>query len=142
MISFNEAYQIVLEQTKEYGSEIVPLKNAMGRVLTEDVLADRDFPPFNRSTKDGIAINYDAVEHGRRSFEIKGTLPAGKPTIPFVDAEGCIEIMTGAMVPYETDTIIMYEEVQIAHDIATITKVPKRGQNIHLRGSDEKKEQF
>ena len=139
MISFSEAYQIVLEQTKEYGSEIVPLKKAIGRVLTEDILADRDFPPFNRSTKDGIAVNYDAVEHGRRSFEIKGTLPAGKPTIPFVDAEGCIEIMTGAMVPYETDTIIMYEDVQIAHDIATITKVPNRGQNIHLRGSDEKK---
>jgi molybdopterin molybdotransferase len=139
MISFNEAYQIVLEQTKEYGSEMVPLKNALGRVLMVDILADRDFPPFNRATKDGIAINYDAVEHGRRSFEIKGTLPAGKPTIPFVDAEGCIEIMTGAMVPYETDTVIMYEDVEIAHDIATITKIPNRGQNIHLRGSDEKK---
>jgi len=139
MISFDEAYQIVLEQTKEYGSEIVPLKDAMGRVLMEDVLADRDFPPFNRSTKDGIAINYDAVEHGRRSFVIQGTLPAGKPTIPLVDAEGCIEIMTGAKVPYETDTIIMYEDVEIAQDIATISKIPSRGQNIHLRGSDEKK---
>jgi len=139
MISFDEAYQIVLEQTKEYGSEMVPLKSAMGRVLAEDIQADRDFPPFNRSTKDGIAINYDSVENGRRSFEIQGTLPAGKPTIPFVDAEGCIEIMTGAKVPYETDTIIMYEEVEIAHDIATITNIPKRGQNIHLRGSDEKK---
>ena len=139
MISFSEAYQIVLEQTRAYGSETVPLKNAMGRVLTEDILADRDFPPFNRSTKDGIAINYDAVERGRRSFEIKGTLAAGKPTIPFVDTEGCIEIMTGAMVPYETDTVIMYEDVEIAHDIATIAKIPARGQNIHRRGSDEKK---
>jgi molybdopterin molybdotransferase len=139
MISFDDAYGQVLNMTRDYGTETVPIKKAIGRVLAEDVLADRDFPPFNRATKDGIAIHFDAVENGRRSFEIKGVLAAGKPTIPFVEPETCIEIMTGAVVPFETDTVIMYEDVAIQDDIASLKKVPVRGQNIHGRGSDQKK---
>jgi molybdopterin molybdotransferase len=139
MISFEEAYKIVLSQSQDYGEEVVSIKNAMGRVLAEDILADRDFPPFNRSTKDGIAINYDAVENGRLNFEIKGVLAAGKPTLTLEESDGCIEIMTGAVVPFETDTVVMYEDIKIKDDIASLKKIPNRGQNIHLRASDEKK---
>ena len=71
MISFEEAYKIVLNHSRGYGSESVPLINSMGRVLAEDIYADRDFPSFNRATKNGVAINFDAIEHGRRSFIIK-----------------------------------------------------------------------
>ncbi len=139
MISFNEAQKLVLNQFRDYGTEQVDLVKSVGRYLAEDILADRDFPPFNRATKDGIAINHDAVENGRLSFEIKGVLPAGHPTIPFVEPEGCIEIMTGAVVPFETDTVIMYEDVIIKDDIASLKKMPVRGQNIHRRGSDHAK---
>jgi molybdopterin molybdotransferase len=139
MISFNEAQNLVLNQFHDYGTEQVDLLKSVGRYLAEDILADRDFPPFNRATKDGIAINHDAVENGRLSFEIKGVLPAGHPTIPFVEPESCIEIMTGAVVPFETDTVIMYEEVIIEDDIASLKKIPVRGQNIHRRGSDHHK---
>ncbi len=139
MISFNEAQHLVLNQFRDYGSEQVDLVNSNGRYLAEDIHADRDFPPFNRATKDGIAINHDAVVTGRLSFEIKGVLPAGHPTIPFVEPEGCIEIMTGAVVPFETDTVIMYEDVIIKDDIASLKKIPVRGQNIHRRGSDHQK---
>ncbi|NNJ88695.1 MAG: molybdopterin molybdotransferase MoeA, partial [Eudoraea sp.] len=139
MISFNEAQQLVLSQFRNYGTEQVDLVKSAGRTLAEDILADRDFPPFNRATKDGIAINYDAIENGRLSFEIKGILPAGNPTIPFVATESCIEIMTGAVVPFETDTVIMYEDVVIKDEIASIKKIPVREQNIHRRGSDHSK---
>ncbi len=139
MISFNEAQNLVLSQARDYGTEQVDLVKSAGRYLAEDILADRDFPPFNRATKDGIAIKYDAVENGRLSFEIKGVLPAGQPTIAFVETESCIEIMTGAVVPFETDTVIMYEDVIIKDDIASLKKIPVRGQNIHRRGSDHNK---
>ncbi|MEZ2414269.1 molybdopterin molybdotransferase MoeA [Muriicola sp. E247] len=139
MISFKDARQLVLDQQRNFGTETVPLSASLHRILAEDVFADRDFPPFNRSTKDGIAIDFKAVENGRLSFEIAGTLPAGEPPIPFVESESCIEIMTGAVVPYETDTVVMYEEVEIKDDIATITKIPHQGQNIHRKGSDHKK---
>ncbi|NNK09707.1 MAG: molybdopterin molybdotransferase MoeA [Flavobacteriaceae bacterium] len=139
MISYQDALQHVLDQSRSFGSEMVPLTEALNRILAEDVFADRDFPPFNRSTKDGIAIAYEAVENGRLSFEITGTLPAGEPTIPFVETNSCIEIMTGAVVPFETDTIVMYEEVEIKGGIATITKIPRKGQNIHTKGRDQQK---
>jgi len=139
MISFEEAYKIVLNQFQDYGAESVPSTNIMGRVLAEDLFADRDFPPFNRAMKNGIAINFDAIEHGRRSFEIKGILAAGKPTFPFLETGDCIEIMSGAVVPYEADTVIAYEDLSIEKDIATVHNVPVKGQNINLRGSDKLK---
>ena len=139
MISFEEAHKIVLNQSRDYGSESVPMINAMGRVLAEDIYADRDFPPFNRATKNGIAINFDAIEHGRRSFEIKDILAAGKPTVPFLETEECIEIMSGAVVPFEADTVVMYEDLSIVKDIVTVNSIPVRGQNICLRGSNQLK---
>jgi molybdopterin molybdotransferase len=139
MISFEEACIIVLNQFQDYGSESVPLTNIMGRVLAEDLFADRDFPPYNRAAKNGIAINFDAIEHGRRSFEIKGILAAGKPTFTFLETGDCIEIMSGAVVPFEADTIIMYEDLSIEKDIATVHNVPVKGSNINLRGSDKLK---
>ncbi|NER11281.1 molybdopterin molybdochelatase [Muriicola jejuensis] len=139
MITYKEALSLVLEQHLEFGTEVVPLTEAYNRVLAEEIHADRDFPPFNRATKDGIALAYEAIENGRLSFEITGVLPAGKPVIPLEEPEGCIEIMTGAVVPYETDTVVMYEHLEVDGDIATLKKIPEQGQNIHLRGSDHRK---
>jgi molybdopterin molybdotransferase len=139
MISFQNALDRVLEQQVDYGAEEIPLENANWRILAEDIRADRDFPPFNRATKDGIAIAYEAVENGRLAFEVKGVLAAGQPTIAFVDTEACIEIMTGAVVPFETDTVVMYEDLVIQDDIASLKKIPERGQNIHPKASDRKK---
>ncbi|MGB5356298.1 MAG: molybdopterin molybdotransferase MoeA [Eudoraea sp.] len=139
MISFEEAYKIVLNQSRDYGSESVPLINSMGRILAEDIYADRDFPPFNKATKNGVAINFDAIERGRRSFEIKGILAAGKPTFPFLETQDCIEIMSGAMVPFEADTVVKYEDLSIEKDIVTVNNIPVRGQNVCPRGSNQLK---
>ncbi|WP_372975374.1 molybdopterin molybdotransferase MoeA [Muriicola sp.] len=139
MINYSSALSLVLEQPLDFGTEEVLLTDSRGRVLAEDILADRDFPPFNRATKDGIALRYEAVENGRLSFEISGVLGAGQPVIPLEEHESCIEIMTGAVVPYETDTVVMYEHLSVEGDIATLQKIPERGQNIHLKGSDHHK---
>ncbi len=139
MINYSSALSLVLEQPLDFGTEEVLLTDSHGRVLAEDILADRDFPPFNRATKDGIALRYEAVENGRLSFEISGVLGAGQPVIPLEEHESCIEIMTGAVVPYETDTVVMYEHLSVEGDIATLQKIPERGQNIHLKGSDHQK---
>ncbi|GGD38961.1 molybdopterin molybdotransferase MoeA [Muriicola marianensis] len=139
MISYSDALALVLEQHLDFGTEEILLTETYGRVLAEDIHADRDFPPFNRATKDGIALRYEAVENGRLSFEIAGVLAAGQPVIPLEEQESCVEIMTGAVVPYETDTVVMYEHLTVEGDIATLQKIPERGQNIHLKGSDHKK---
>ncbi|MBU2905597.1 molybdopterin molybdotransferase MoeA [Arenibacter algicola] len=139
MISFKDAYKKVLDLYQDFGHEQVPLETAMGRVLAEDIVADRNFPPFNRATKDGIAINYDAVEKGNTSFKIEGVLAAGMPSQLLENTSNCLEIMTGAVVPGNADTVVMYEHLIIENGSATLTKTPNRGQDIHLNGSDQKK---
>lgn len=138
MISFEEAYRKVLEHPLNLGNESVLLMQSMGRVLSEDILADRDFPPFNRSTKDGIAINFSAIEKGISRFKVAGVLSAGMAQQTLFSDENCLEIMTGAVLPSNADTIIMYEETEIEKGWATISKTPNKGQNIHKRGSDTK----
>src|SRR5690606_19752562 len=105
MISFKDAYQKVMALYQDFGHEQVSLETAMGRVLAEDIVADRNFPPFNRATKDGIAINFSAFEKGRTTFKIEGVLAAGMPSRPLSDISNCLEIMTGAVVPENADTV-------------------------------------
>ncbi|HEA22533.1 hypothetical protein LCGC14_1055800 [marine sediment metagenome] len=139
MISFETAFQKVLHFTLDWGEEKVSQLQANGRVLTEDIKADRDFPPFDRSTKDGIAINFSGIEKGLDIFKVEGILSAGMPQQSLSSDTHCFEIMTGAVLPNNADTVIMYEEIEIEAQLANISKRPKKGQNIHSKGSDEVK---
>lgn len=139
MITFDEAFKEVLRHSLELGGETILLAHSMKKILAEDILADRDFPPFDRATKDGIAIKYSAIEKGRQAFKIEGVLSAGMPQQTLISDTNCLEIMTGAVLPQNADTVIMYEEVTMVNGIATIETTPKKGQNIHGKGSDEKK---
>ncbi|MFT6929917.1 MAG: molybdopterin molybdotransferase, partial [Candidatus Paceibacteria bacterium] len=113
MITFQEAYQKVMTFKQDYGSEKVDLLQAVGRVLVDNIKADRDFPPFDRATKDGIAINYTAVKNGIKKFKIEAIIAAGSPKINLGQEHNCVEIMTGAVVPENADTVIMYEHITI-----------------------------
>jgi molybdopterin molybdotransferase len=136
MINFEEAYQKVMQHTLDLGVGGVGLMKCNGRTLAEDIMADRDFPPFNRATKDGIAINYSAIEKGVKRFKIEAVLSAGMPQTTLGDTANCVEIMTGAVIPQNADTVIMYEQVTIENGIATLSKEPTKGQDIHKKGSD------
>jgi molybdopterin molybdotransferase len=139
MITVEEAEQIILAQLKDYGTETVPFEKALGRVLAEDIKADRDLPPYNRVTMDGIAIAYKAIEQGITTFKIKATQAAGEQSIDIDHLDECIEIMTGAALSSSVDTIIRYEDLEIEGGSAKllITDI-KRGQNIHQKGKDKK----
>ncbi|WP_350285878.1 molybdopterin molybdotransferase MoeA [uncultured Croceitalea sp.] len=137
MISFEQAYDLVLDNLGDFGEVVVPLAKTNGRVLAEPIYADRDFPPFDRATKDGIAIAYGAVQRGKLELKIEGVAAAGSPEKVLVNPDTCIEIMTGAMLPKNTDTVVMYEHLTLKDGFATLEKPVKKGQNIHGRGSDE-----
>lgn len=139
MIPFKQAHTIVLENTIEFGTESVSLANAVGRILAEPIYADRDFPPFDRVTKDGIAINFTSHKKGNHSFAIQEIAAAGAVQKTLVNPNHCIEVMTGAMLPKGTDTVVMYEHLQLERGVAKISVAPKNGQNIHKKGSDEPK---
>ncbi|MEM9361493.1 MAG: molybdopterin molybdotransferase MoeA [Bacteroidota bacterium] len=139
MISFDSALKLVLEHVQNYGTEMVPLGEAINRVLAEPVCADRDFPPFNRSTRDGIAIHSEAITDGLKEFKIVGLAQAGAPQLNLDSHRDCIEIMTGAMVPTNADTVVMYEHLERKDNTFKIVKDVNPGQNIHYQASDFEK---
>ena len=138
MISFDKAFDLVMQHPFSLGIEELDMLKSSGRVLAEDILADRDFPPFNRATKDGIAINYATLEKNLASLKIETVISAGMSQQKLNDVENCVEIMTGAVVPENADTVIMYEHLDIENNCAIINKDVSSGQNIHLKGSDVK----
>jgi molybdopterin molybdotransferase len=141
MITVEEAEKIIQAQTSDYGAEIMPFELTLGRVLAEDIKADRDLPPFNRVTMDGIAIIYKAIKSGTSTFKIKAIQAAGDTSVDTDLADECIEIMTGAALPSSLDTVIRYEDLELRAGLATviIDRVNiKKGQNIHRQGADKK----
>ncbi|MCR8556331.1 molybdopterin molybdotransferase MoeA [Mucilaginibacter sp. BJC16-A38] len=141
MITVEEAEKIILAQAGDYGAEIIPFDLSLGRVLAENIKADRDLPPFNRVTMDGIAVNYNAIESGVSTFKIKATQAAGDEPVDLEEHDDCVEIMTGAMLPASADTIIRYEDLELRAGLATlVTHEIKRGQNIHYKGKDKKQD--
>ena len=139
MISYQEALDIISKHPFKAKSGQLKLEEINGHVLNEDILADRDFPPFDRVTMDGIAINHAAYAKGQRDFAIEKTIGAGMPQSSLEDASNCVQIMTGAMLPLKTDTIIRYEDITIEDNIATINVDSVRHkQNVHFKGEDKK----
>ncbi|NAY90951.1 molybdopterin molybdenumtransferase MoeA [Muricauda sp. JGD-17] len=138
-MSFDEALHTVLNEACSYGKELVGLLQAQGRVLDETIVADRDFPPFNRATKDGIAIRFDIFTSSKTVFNPKGVAQAGSPQLKLDSGASCIEVMTGAIVPKDADTVIMYEHIHQENGMFLIDKPIKKGQNIHYQASDVSK---
>ncbi|MFN4145646.1 MAG: molybdopterin molybdotransferase MoeA [Runella sp.] len=137
MLSVPEATEIILANPIDFGQETIPFELSLGRVLAEDLVADRDFPPFDRVTMDGIAIRWESFEAGQRSFKIENTQMAGQPQLTLHKSENCIEVMTGAMLPVGTDTVVRYEDVSIEEGIAHLhLPTLKHRQNIHFQGED------
>ncbi len=141
MITVEQAEQLILENTTKIPVEKVAISDALGRILAEDLCADRDFPPFNRVTMDGIAIRHEQLSNKQISFLIEATAAAGNSEKTLQNPENCIEVMTGAMIPLGTDAVIRYEDIEIKDKTANITidtNEIRAGQNIHPQGSDRK----
>ncbi|WP_282050921.1 molybdopterin molybdotransferase MoeA [Maribacter aquivivus] len=138
MITFKEAFQKVLDHPLDLGIEIVSLMDSLNRILAEDIFADRDFPPFDRATKDGIAIQYSTLVNNGHIFTIEGEAAAGVSQQVLKDKNNCLEVMTGAVVPENCDTVIMYEHITIDGGKVALNEKVVKGQNIHYQGSDEK----
>ena len=143
MILVEEAEKIILSQAQDFGTEYIPFENSLNRILAENLFTDRELPPFNRATLDGIAINYSSFERKNNSFYIKATQAAGEPPVDINNDNECIEIMTGAALPGTTDTIIGYEDIEINNGIATVkNNTFKKGQGIHFKGTDKNKNEI
>jgi molybdopterin molybdotransferase len=141
MISVKEAEELILSRSLPTDSTIVDIQETQGEVLRQPIVADRDYPPFNRVAMDGIAISYGSWKEGRRSFEIEACQRAGEPRKRLSGGAKCIEVGTGATLPQGADAVVKYEDVQITDGSASIDGSLALGkmQNVHLQGTDCRK---
>ncbi|SDW25847.1 molybdopterin molybdochelatase [Lutibacter oricola] len=139
LTTVQKALEIILNNTVDFGVEEIDFLESEGRVLKENIIADRDFPPFDRVSMDGISIDIEAFKKGQRSFKIEGVQAAGSPQLTLDNSENCMETMTGAMLPKNTNAVIQYELLDIENGIATLNvEELKYFQNIHKKGLDRK----
>ena len=129
MISPLEAIELLKNITIPFRTEKMPLAKTLGMNIAEKIVADRDFPPFDRVMMDGIAVKDITAP----TWKIEGILFAGEPVKAIKKTDGALEIMTGATAPRGTEAIIKIEDLSIEKKIATyIGKTPlEKGQHIH-----------
>lgn len=142
MIEVKEAEQIINNAIIEFPTIKVPLEKALGRVLRQSIIADTDFPPFDRVMMDGIAIRFEDFDNGLRTFKIQGVQAAGAEQMKLTKSGSCLEVMTGAVAPSHSDLVIPYEQVEIDIEKCEVTirmDGVKKGSNIHFKGTDKKK---
>jgi len=142
VLSFEDARGLVEEQAARVhplGTESVDLLAAAGRVLAESVLADRDIPPFPRSTRDGYAVRSADLARPPATLDVIGEIKAGeKPNKrpPAIGPGQTAGIMTGAPVPVGADAVVMVEYSAREENRVEITRTVVAGENVVPRGAE------
>ena len=126
---------------KPRGRELLGLLDAAGRVLAEEIHADRDFPPFPRATRDGYAVRATDVEATPVTLDVVGEVKAGAVTSPgsHVAKGQAVAIMTGAAVPEGADSVVMLEHTLRTGDQVRIERPVAASENIVAAGAEGKK---
>jgi molybdopterin molybdotransferase len=158
ILSYAEAAALVLERAQEQSQRLasavarrpgrgtpnveqVPLLEAVHRILATPICADRDLPPFHRSTRDGYAVQAAALIPGAW-LPIAGILRAGEPAPAQPLSPGsALEIMTGAPVPAGADAVVMLEHVEVADNRIRLSegRILRPGSHIVPSGSEARR---
>ncbi|GAL82928.1 molybdopterin biosynthesis protein MoeA [Sporocytophaga myxococcoides] len=127
-----------MKQARPFGVETILLSESYDRILAEDIYADRDYPPFNRSAMDGYALRFKDIEKNKE-FRLVGEMLAGGLIKSLKEVGSCIKIMTGAPVPEGADLVIRVEDSELKDGMVKFKSLPYRiWQNIAIKGEDAK----
>lgn len=139
MLTPNDAQEQIARRLPGLPAHTLPLGQCAGAILREQVLAERDHPPFDRVTMDGIAVLAAAVAMGR-PMRVQAVQAAGDPPLALADTDDCIEVMTGAVLPAGCDAVVPVEQLRRDGDTVTLVHggLPEPRQFIHARGSDRR----
>jgi molybdopterin molybdotransferase len=139
MLSYEQARQKVIEQVgKKRGPRAtlgVSVWDALGFVLSQEVKTDREYPPFNRSTRDGYAVRAAEAVSGSK-LRCVGEIKAGDTVTQTMAPGTCVHIMTGAAVPTGADAVVMIEHTRLEGAAVQFERATRTGQNIVPRGSE------
>jgi molybdopterin molybdotransferase len=140
MFTYQQARETVIGRLQALprtpGTEAIPLREAISRVLARDILSDRDYPPFHRSIRDGYAVRA-AETHSGAQLKCIDELKAGDTPTTCVAPGTCIQIMTGAALPDGADAVIMLEHTSREGNAVHLDRAVKPGQHVVRRGSEQ-----
>ncbi|MGD0910238.1 MAG: molybdopterin molybdotransferase MoeA [Candidatus Acidiferrales bacterium] len=140
MLSYTDARQKVIDVAgairRPFLRETIEIEEAFGRILAVPILSDRDYPPFNRSTRDGFAVRAADVNAPGARLECVGELRAGGMFEGELKAGQCVEIMTGAGMPSGADAVVMIEHTTRDGRTIAIDREALAGDHIVPRGSE------
>ena len=144
LTQLHEAQRIVLESTPTLGLEKISILDALGRVLGEDIVAERDNPPWDNSAMDGFAVRWGDIkqEHAIQktvTLTVIEDVAAGRMPSKSIGAGQAIRIMTGAPLPKGADTVLKVEDTEHTPDSVRVFKPEQQGANIRPQGEDVKK---
>ncbi|CAN5668788.1 molybdopterin molybdotransferase MoeA [soil metagenome] len=139
MISISEALKIIQSKVFSLESETIYLENSIGRVLAEEIRADMDLPPFDRSQMDGFAVKNKDTKDAPVKLQIVGESAAGKGFDGKISSGEAVRIMTGARVPEGADAVQKVELTIEENGCITILEKTKSLQNINILASEIKK---
>ncbi len=144
-LSHQEARRKVIEACRELRRvppiETVDLNDAVGRVLGQEIRADRDYPPFDRAARDGFAVRSVDCQQTGATLRVIGEVAAGAGFYGKVAVGECVRIMTGAAVPRGTDAVVMIEQTRDGSDgdSVVIERSVTAGMNFAPHGSEARK---
>ena len=138
MLSPSQADELIAQHLTCLPIESLPLAQCPGAVLRENIYAERDEPPFDRVTMDGIALDSRGLREGARRLRIQAMQAAGDPPRTLADPGHCIEVMTGTPLPAGCDTVVPVEKITLQDGEAVLTPdlAVQPDQNIHRRATD------
>ena len=139
MLSFEKARRIIIEQVgknrEARATSVISVWDALGFVLAQEIKTDREYPPFDRSTRDGYAVRTREAVAGAQ-LPCAGEIKAGDTVKEPLAQRSCVQIMTGAAVPKGADAVVMIEHTQREGDLVRFERAAQAGQNIVPRGSE------
>jgi molybdopterin molybdotransferase len=136
LMSADDALARILAAVPTLPAVDVPLLDALGLVLAEDVAADRDVPPFRNSAMDGYAVRGDDVSTGPAKLRVVGEVAAGGFPDRAIGKGEAMRIMTGAPMPDGADTVVRVEDTDNASEVVTITAATPKGLSVRAAGED------
>src|SRR6202790_4031270 len=139
MLTYEQARRVVIDQVRAKKgprpTANVSVWDALGYVLAQEVKTDREYPPFDRSTRDGYAVRASEAAVGAK-LRCAGEIKAGDAVTQPLAVGTCVQIMTGAAVPPGADAVVMIEHTQREGDAVRFDCATRPGQNIVPRGSE------
>lgn len=139
-ISVEEAINTVLDHVTPLPTERIPTSRSLGRVLAEDIIAQRDHPPWDNSAMDGYAVRWQDIKTATPGAPISliviGEIQAGGMSELTIGHSEALQIMTGAPIPAGADSVVRIEDTESKGNQVRILKPCKSGSNIRRQGED------